>query len=72
MYHLPLLGEKLASGIFQFAEPEALQLIFLMLQTLFEAIIPYVQKLSTKNGIAALRQEAFRADRHFSNASNSV
>jgi len=23
-----------------------------------------------KNGVAALRQEAFRADRHFSNASN--
>jgi hypothetical protein len=43
MYHLPLLGEKLASGTFQFAEPEALQLIFPMLQTLFEAIIPYAQ-----------------------------
>ena len=25
-----------------------------------------------KNGVAALRQEAFRADRHFSNASNFV
>jgi hypothetical protein len=25
-----------------------------------------------KNGVAALRQEAVRADRHFSNASNSV
>ena len=28
--------------------------------------------ISAKNGAAALRQEAFRADRHFSNASNKV
>jgi len=27
---------------------------------------------STKNGVAAPRQEAFHADRHFSNASNFV
>ena len=28
--------------------------------------------ISAKNGVAALRQEAFRADRHFSNASNKI
>jgi hypothetical protein len=27
---------------------------------------------SVKNGVAALRQEAFRADNHFSNASNKM
>ena len=37
---------------------------------LFEA---YAHRLiSAKNGVAALRQEAFRADRHFSNASNKL
>ena len=35
-------------------------------------LLHHVQKLSTKNGVAASRQEAFHADRHFSNASNSV
>ncbi|MFR1694015.1 MAG: hypothetical protein ACLSVK_00805, partial [Acutalibacteraceae bacterium] len=34
----------------------------------FEAIIP-LQKPSTKNDVAASRQEAFHADNHFSNAS---
>jgi len=46
--------------------------IFPMLQTLFEAIIPHARPTFVKNGVAALRQEAFHADRHFSNASNSV
>jgi hypothetical protein len=39
---------------------------------MFEAIILYVQILFLKNGVAASRQEAFRADRHFSNASNKM
>jgi hypothetical protein len=35
-----------------------------------EVIIPYAHRLtSAKNGVAALRQEAFHADNHFSNAS---
>ena len=48
------------------------QAFFQMLQTLFEAIIPHARPTFVKNGVAALRQEAFHADRHFSNASNSV
>jgi hypothetical protein len=37
----------------------------------FEAILPYTHRLtSAKNGVAAERQEAFYADRYFSNASN--
>jgi hypothetical protein len=43
-----------------------------MLQTLFEAIILHARPTFVKNGVAALRQEAFRADNHFSNASNFV
>jgi len=41
--------------------------IFPMLQ-MFEAYAHRI--ISAKNGAAALRQEAFRADNHFSNASN--
>ena len=37
---------------------------------LFEAYAHRI--ISAKNGVAALRQEAFRADRHFSNASNKL
>ena len=48
--------------------------IFLMLQvSISEAWSYYIipTKLpSAKNGVAAVRQEAFRADRHFSNAPN--
>ena len=43
--------------------------IFPMLQ-MFEAYAHRI--ISAKNGVAALRQEAFRADNHFSNASNFV
>ena len=35
-----------------------------MLQ-MFEAIIPHARPTFVKNGVAALRQEAFHADRHF-------
>ena len=43
--------------------------IFPMLQ-MFEAYAHRI--ISAKNGVAALRQEAFRADNHFSNASNKM
>ena len=37
---------------------------------MFEAYATWL--ISAKNGAAALRQEASRADRHFSNASNKM
>ena len=40
-----------------------------MLQ-MFEAIIPHARPTFVKNGVAALRQEAFHAGRHFFNALN--
>ena len=47
--------------------------IFVVLQTLFEALYAIHTALTVvKNDVAAVRQEAFRADRHFCNASNFV
>ena len=38
-----------------------------------ETVFPvYAQNTPLKNGVAAVRQEAFRTDRHFYNASNDL
>jgi hypothetical protein len=39
---------------------------------MLEAALPHPGAPSAENGVAASRQEAFCADRHFSNASNKI